>query len=189
MVENFTKSHYIYAVSTYNPRIKFLALALSFCRLLEWPWTKCHAGIRKPVIPCEMRYRTLVSPFLRGFEWCGKKYWENCHKDLFISSSDPLRNKVRVERQSASSKPNHQGSPQISAFWIDCLDNTQGTYNGETTLWPLQLTPERLRWWCCSPSRCLSFLHIPRVTMEREVIPRSAVPGQWCSPCGHCVVV
>lgn len=54
VIEDFTKSNYTYAVSTYNPSIKCLALALSCCRLLEWPWTKSHAGIRKPVIPREM---------------------------------------------------------------------------------------------------------------------------------------
>ena len=130
--------------------------------------------------------RASVSPFLLGFEWFGEKYWENCHKHLFISSSDLLRNKIRVERQSsASSKRNHQGSPQISLFWINCLDNTHGTYNCETTLWQLQRMPERLRWCCCSPCCCFSFLHIPRVTMEREVIPRSAVPGHGWSPCRH----
>jgi len=54
MIEDFTKSDDIYTVSAYKPSIKFLALALSCCRLLEWPWTKGHAGIRKPVIPCEI---------------------------------------------------------------------------------------------------------------------------------------
>lgn len=89
--------------------------------------------------------RASVSPFLLGFEWRGEKYWENFHKHLFLSASDLLRNKVRVERQSASSKPNHQGSPPPSVFWINYLDNTHRTYNGETTLWQLQLTPKEVQ--------------------------------------------
>lgn len=128
--------------------------------------------------------RASVSPFLLGFEWRGEKYWENCHKHLFLSASDLLRNKVRAERQSASSKPNHQGSPQPSVFWINYLDNTHRTYNGETTLWQLQRTPKEVQVAVLS-HLLLSFLHIPRVTTEREVIPRSALPGRWWSPCGH----
>ena len=126
-----------------------------------------------------------VSPFLLGIEQYGEKYWENCCNYLFISSSDLLRSYVRVERQPPSSKPNHQWRPCISVFWTDGLDDTQGIYTGETTLWPLQLMPGRLRWWCCFPSCCLSFLCIPRVTMEREVTPRSGVSGWQWSPCGH----
>lgn len=108
--------------------------------------------------------RASVSPFLFGFERRGEKYWEKCHKRSFISSSDLLRNKRGAERQSASSKPNHQGSPQISVCWINCLDDAHGTYNGETTLGELQPMSKKA--------------HVVLLLSQ-------LLFGQWCSPCDH----
>lgn len=161
MTEYLTKSHCIYAVSIYNPRIKFVALPLSSCQPLEGPWTGCHTDVRKLVITC------------------GKlvfKHWSLYSSLVLNGMGKTLRNSYKCFFLPVTFLGTRQGNllhPDLiteEASKHHCFGSTALTTLTAFLWWNHSLRPKRLQWFCCSLSCSLSFLCFPRVKMETEVI-------------------